>query len=217
MVMQIGWLALPFKSAKMIFGFSGDGLRPTISVEGFWRYILDDFLAIRIYDNLDPNKVIFQFPTGTVIFFLLISLLVWAFFHLKIGTAMTAVGSNPIYARASGINVNRIRVISVVISTVLGAMGIIVYQQSFGFIQLYDGPLYMAFPAIAAILIGGAGVNKASLSNVFIGVLLYQGILIMTPLIFNSLLKLDMSDVIRIIVSQGMILYALTRKTKVLT
>ena len=29
-------------------------------------------------------------------------------------------------------------------------------------------------------------------------------------------LKVDMSDVIRIIVSNGMILYALTRKTKVL-
>jgi simple sugar transport system permease protein len=129
---------------------------------------------------------------------------------------MTAVGSNPIYARASGINVNRMRIVSVVISTMLGAMGIIVYQQSFGFIQLYDGPLYMAFPAVAAILIGGAGVNKASLTNVFLGVTLYQGILTMTPLIFNALLKLDMSDVIRIIVSNGMILYALTRKMKVL-
>jgi simple sugar transport system permease protein len=38
----------------------------------------------------------------------------------------------------------------------------------------------------------------------------------MTPLIFNAVLKLDMSDVIRIIVSNGMILYALTRKMKVL-
>jgi len=216
MVMSIGWLVLPFKSPLMIWGYGGEGLRSTISVADFWRYILDDFLAIKIYDKLDPEKIIFKFPTGTILFFLFISFLVWAFFHLKIGTAMTAVGSNPVYARASGINVNRMRTISVVISTMLGAMGIVVYQQSFGFIQLYDGPLYMAFPAIAAILIGGAGVNKASLTNVFIGVILYQGILIMTPLIFNAVLKLDMSDVIRIIVSQGMILYALTRKTKVL-
>ena len=101
------------------------------------------------------------------------------------------------------------------LSTVLGAVGIIVYSQSFGYAQLYTAPLMMAFPAVAAILIGGAGVNKATLTHVFIGAALYQGILTMTPSIFNAVLKVDMSDVIRIIVSNGMILYALTRKTKV--
>ncbi|MDR1621636.1 MAG: ABC transporter permease [Synergistaceae bacterium] len=208
MIMSIAWLVLPYKSPVMIWGYGGEGLRTTISVEGFWRHILDDFLSFPIAG--------YRFPTGAILFFILVSFVIWAFFHLKTGTAMTAVGSNPIYARASGISVNRMRIISVIISTMLGAMGIIVYQQSFGFIQLYDGPLYMAFPAVAAILIGGAGVNKASLTNVFLGVTLYQGILTMTPLIFNAVLKLDMSDVIRIIVSNGMILYALTRKMKVL-
>jgi simple sugar transport system permease protein len=208
MFMQIAWLTLPYTSPVMVWGFSGEGLRSTIYVGAFWEHILNNFLAIQ-YGN-------FKFPTGSILFFILVSMVIWAFFRLKIGTAMTAVGSNPIFARASGINVNRMRTISVVISTMLGAMGIIVYQQSFGFIQLYDGPLYMAFPAVAAILIGGAGVNKATLTNVFIGVALYQGILTMTPLVFNAVLKLDMSDVIRIIVSNGMILYALTRKTKVL-
>ncbi|MDR3073227.1 MAG: ABC transporter permease [Deltaproteobacteria bacterium] len=208
MVMSIAWLVLPFKNPTMIWGYGGEGLRTTISVEGFWRHILDDFLALQIGD--------FKFPTGAILLFLFVSALVWAFFHLKIGTAMTAVGSNPTYARASGINVDRIRAISVILSTMLGGLGIIVFQQSFGFIQLYEGPLYMAFPAVAAILIGGAGVNKATLTNVFIGVALYQGILTMTPAIFNAVLKVDMSDVIRIIVSNGMILYALTRKAKVL-
>jgi simple sugar transport system permease protein len=37
----------------------------------------------------------------------------------------------------------------------------------------------------------------------------------MTPSVINSLLHTDMSEVIRIIVSNGMILYALTRKMKV--
>lgn len=192
----------------MIWGYGGTGLRTTISVEGFWRHILDDFLAIQIGDS-------FKFPTGAILVFAALSFLIWVFFHLKIGTAITAVGSNPTYARASGINIDRMRTVSVMMSTMLGALGIIVFQQSFGFIQLYEGPLYMAFPAVAAILIGGAGVNKATLTHVFIGAALYQGILTMTPSIFNAVLKVDMSDVIRIIVSNGMILYALTRKTKV--
>jgi simple sugar transport system permease protein len=106
------------------------------------------------------------------------------------------------------------RTISVILSTWLGAVGILVYQQSFGFIQLYMGPFYMAFPAVAAILIGGASVNKATITNVVIGTLLFQGILTMTPSVINSVIQTDMSEVIRIIVSNGVIIYALTRKNK---
>ena len=97
----------------------------------------------------------------------------------------------------------------------LGAIGILVYEQSFGFIQLYMGPFYMAFPVVAAILLGGASVNKASIINVVVGTFLFQGILTMTPSVINSVMQTDMSEVIRIIVSNGMILYALTRKVVV--
>ena len=96
-----------------------------------------------------------------------------------------------------------------------GAVGIIVYEQSFGFIQLYMGPFTMAFPAVAAILIGGASVNKATILNVVIGTILFQGILTMTPSVINSIVQTDMSEVVRIVVSNGMILYALTRVVKV--
>ena len=127
---------------------------------------------------------------------------------------MTAVGSNSVFARACGINTDMIRILSVVMSTALGAIGILVYQQSFGFIQLYMGPFYMALPAVSAILIGGASVNKAGITNVIIGTFLFQGIVTMTPSVMNSLMHTDMSEVIRIIVSNGMILSALTRKTE---
>jgi simple sugar transport system permease protein len=127
---------------------------------------------------------------------------------------MTAVGSNPVFARASGIDIEKTRTLSVIMSTWLGAIGILVYQQSFGFIQLYMGPFYMALPADSAILIGGASVNKASIVNVIVGTFLFQGIVTMTPSVMNSMIHTDMSEVIRIVVSNGMILYALTRKSE---
>ncbi|HNS66812.1 MAG TPA: ABC transporter permease, partial [Mesotoga infera] len=130
---------------------------------------------------------------------------------------MTAAGSNPVYARAAGVNVDRMRVLSVVISTIIAAVGILVYEQSFGFIQLYMAPLLMAFPAVAALLLGGASVSKASMGNVIVGTFLFQGILTMTPSVMNNIIKSDMSEVIRIIVSNGMIVYALTRRMKVRT
>jgi simple sugar transport system permease protein len=106
------------------------------------------------------------------------------------------------------------RLISVIISTVYAAIGILVYQQSFGFIQVYQAPLYMAFPAVAAILLGGASLHRASILNAVIGTVLFQSILSMTPSVINTILQTDMSEVIRILISNGMIIYALTRKTK---
>jgi simple sugar transport system permease protein len=206
--MCIMWLLLPFSNPTMVWGYSGTGLRTTISTEGYYRHVLNDFLSIQLTDHL-------TIPTGMLLFFALLACIIWAFLHTKTGTAMTAVGSNSVFARASGINVDKIRTLSVIMSTWLGAIGILVYQQSFGFIQLYMGPFYMALPAVSAILIGGASVNKASILNVVIGTFLFQGIVTMTPSVMNSMIHTDMSEVIRIVVSNGMILYALTRKAEV--
>ena len=205
--MCIAWLLLPYKNPTMIWGYGGAGLRTTISVGDYWIHVLSDFLSFQVGHLF--------VPTGMFLFFGLMSFLVWLFMKSKTGTAMTAVGSNPEFARASGVNVDRMRTVSVVLSTMLGALGILVYEQSFGFIQLYMGPFYMALPAVAAVLLGGASVNKASILNVVVGTFLFQGILTMTPSVINSVLQTDMSEVIRIIVSNGMILYALTRKVRV--
>jgi len=206
--MCIMWLILPFKSPNMIWPFGGTGLRTTISNQGYWFHVLTDFLQIKIGNHI-------AFPTGTILFFALLVFLVWIFFRTKTGTAIVAVGSNPEYAKSCGVNVDKIRIISVMLSTIIAAIGIIVYQESFGFVQLYMAPLYMAFPAIAALLLGGASVGKASIINVIIGVFLFQGILTMTPSVINNIIKSDMSESIRIVVSNGMIVYALTRTIRV--
>ncbi len=202
------WLLLPYHNPTMVWGYAGRGLRTTISTEGYYLHVLNDFLSLKLGGDL-------VVPTGMFLFFAFLAFLMWAFLHTKTGTAMTAVGSNPVFARASGINVDGIRTLSVIMSTWLGAVGILVYEQSFGFIQLYMGPFYMALPAVSAILIGGASVNKASITNVIVGTFLFQGILTMTPSVMNSVVHTDISEVVRIIVSNGMILYALTRKSEV--
>ena len=204
------WMLLPYKSPTMVWGFAGKGLRTTISLEGFYDKALANFLTIDL-NRFGINLVI---PTGSLLFFAFLAFLVWAFLHTKTGTAMTAVGSNPAFAKAAGINIDKTRMLSVILSTWLGAVGILIYEQGFGFVQLYMAPFNMALPAVAAILIGGASVNKASITNVIIGTFLYQGLVTMTPTVMNSMIHMDMSEVIRVIVSNGMIVYALTRKTE---
>ena len=200
------WLLLPYSSPNMVWGLSGKGLRTTITLEGYYEGVLANLWQIKL-----GNLVI---PTGTLLFVALLCFLVWAFFHTKTGTAMTAVGSNPVFAKAAGISVDKMRLLSVVMSTWLGAIGILVYQQGFGFIQLYNAPFYMALPAVAALLIGGASANKASIFNVVLGTFVFQGLTTMTPTVINSIIHADISEIVRIIVSQGMILYALTRKSE---
>lgn len=205
--MNMMWLILPFKNPASVQGFKGEGLRVTISIEEYWIHQLSDFL------KLDITKYL-SIPTGMLLSFVVMAFIVWAFFKTKTGTAITAVGSNPDFARASGISIDKMRIISVMLSTMIAAVGMVVYQQSFGFIQMYNSPLAFVFPSVAAILLGGASVNKATITNVVIGTFLFQGILTMTPSVINSAIAIDVSEIIRIIVSNGMIVYALTRKAR---
>ncbi len=203
-LMCIMWLVLPFKNEDMVWAYGGSGLRTTISIEKYWQGVLNKGLPLSSGD--------FVIPIGELLFFAVLGFLVWGYFRTRSGMAMKAVGSNMKFAHSTGITIDKVRTNSVIMSTVLAAFGIIVYQQSFGFIQLYLAPFYMAFPAVASILIGGASVNKATITNVIIGTILFQGILTMTPSVINNLMQTDMSETLRIIISNGMILYALTRK-----
>lgn len=205
--MNMMWLIIPFKNPASVQGFKGEGLRVTISVEEYWYHGISDILKINVSKYL-------TIPTGMLIAFAIMAAIVWLFFKTKTGTAITAVGSNPDFARASGINIDKMRIVSVMLSTMIAAVGMIVYQQSFGFIQMYNSPLAFVFPSVAAVLLGGASVNKASIMNVIIGTFLFQGILTMTPSVINSAIAIDVSEIIRIIVSNGLIVYALTRKAR---
>ncbi len=204
--MSMAWLMLPFKSKAMIWSFGGSGLRTTISMDNYWTNILSDFLSFTFFGQV--------FPTGMILFFAFMCFLVWLFFRTQTGQAMSAVGQNPEFAKAGGVSVDKMRIQSVILSTMIGAVGIIVYAQSYGFVQLYLAPLYMAFPAVAAVLLGGASLGRVSIVHVLVGTFLFQGILTMTPSVINSAMSMDISEVIRLIVSNGMIIYALTRRVK---
>lgn len=203
-LMSIGWLLIPFKSPEMIWAIGGSGLRTTIALAGRYAKVLDDFMAIPFFGS--------KIPTGALLFFGLFCVLMWLFLKSKTGIAMMAAGDNPRFAAASGVDVNRQRMIGTVISTVLGGVGMLVYAQSFGFLQLYQAPLMMPFAATAAILIGGASAKKATISHVIAGTILFQALLTISLPVINAAMTVgNLSEIIRIIVSNGVILYALTK------
>ena len=203
-LMCLAWLMIPFKNPKMGW-FIGKGLRETIqldAVEG--AQILNNFLRFTIGDVI--------IPTGLLLTFAFFAVLVWLFFRSKMGIAISAGGINPKFARATGLEIDKNRVFANIISTVLAAIGIIVYSQSYGYAQLYTAPLMMAFPAVAAVLIGGATAARAKVSHVIIGVVLFQGLLTTALPVANEVFAgTDLSEIMRMIIQNGIILYALTQ------
>ena len=203
-LMCIAWLVLPFKSLKLRWPL-GTGLRNTIGLDSTnFKHILNNFLAFDIGD--------FTVPTGLLLFMALCCLLVWLFSRSKTGVAMQAVGNNPRFAQAAGINVDKMRIVGTTLSTVLGAVGILVYSQSYGFMQLYTAPRQMGFVAASAILIGGASTSRCKISHVIIGTFLFQGVLTLGMPVAHVLVPgSTISETLRILISNGIILYALTK------
>ncbi len=203
-LMSIFWLIAPYHSPEMIWPYGGDGLRVTIVLKDRMDGLLDNLLAFSIGD--------IPVPTGLLLFAFACCIALWLFMRTKTGLAMSMVGSNPRFAEASGLNVNKHRIYGSVISCAMAAVGIIIYSQSFGFLQLYQAPLYMALYMVSAILIGGASLQRATITNAIIGTFLFNGLLVVALPVANEVVPGDISEVVRVIISNGIILYALSRK-----
>lgn len=201
--MCIFWLLAPFRSPELVWAYGGTGLRVTVSLESSIAHVLNNFLSFSIGGV--------TIPTGLLLFFGLFAFIIWIYNQSKKGLSMQVAGSNENFALSNGIDVDRERIIGTMMSTILAAIGIIVYSQAFGFLQLYNAPLYAAMPAVASILIGGASLHRAKIVHVIIGTLLFQSLLVVSLPVINILSEGSMSEVIRTIISNGIILYALTR------
>ena len=162
---------IPIKHASIRLP-RGYGIRNTVSLLNM-RQCIDNLLAV----NIGGVKI-------PVLSFILIGLLclfiVW-FRKTKLGQDMRAVGQDMEVARDAGINVERTRVISMVISTVFAGFGMIIYLQNVGNFPTYTAHTQIGMFAIAALLVGGASVDRASIGNVFLGVILFHTMFIVAP------------------------------------
>ena len=202
-LMCVFWMALPFDNPRLTWPL-GPGLRTMHNMDSSFGKLLNNFLSFKVFGVV--------FPTGLYLFLGLCCYLLWLFLRTKTGVAMSAAGSNPRFAEATGININKMRIIGTILSTVIAALGIIIYSQGFGFMQLYNAPKQMGFIAASSILIGGASVSRAKISHVVLGSILFNGVLAVGMPVANALVtEGNISDVLRVLLSNGIILYALTK------
>ena len=189
---------IPFSNPNMLMS-TGEGLRNTLDLKIIRRAVDDLFFG--------------KFTTFPIFSFLIIILLfigLYFFLKTKLGQEMRAVGQDMHIASIAGINVDRTRIISIIISTVLAAWGQIVYLQNMGTFNTYNNHEQVGLFAVAALLIGGASVNKASWKEAVLGTFLFHLLFIVSPLAGKNLMgNPQIGEYFRVFVAYGVIGLAL--------
>ena len=128
----------------------------------------------------------------------------------RLGQDMRTVGQSRVVANAAGINVDRTRVIAMILSTVLASWGQLIFLQNVGTFSTYGAHTQVGQFAIAALLVGGASVQKATNKQAILGVVLFHTLFITAPLAGRELFGNAMiGEYFRVFVSYGVIAMAL--------
>lgn len=120
-------------------------------------------------------------PVAVLVLIILLVIFTKWIMTTKLGQDFRSCGQDQYIAESNGINVDRTRIIATILSTVLAAWGQIIYLQNIGTLNTYGAHNQIGFFSVAAILVGGASVSKATVSQALIGTLLFNAMFIMSP------------------------------------
>lgn len=130
--------------------------------------------------------------------------------NTKLGQNMRTVGQSRAVATSAGINVDKIRIIATCISTVLAAWGQLIFLQNLGTFSTVTQQDNVGLYAAAAILVGGATVQKASNKHAIVGVILFHTLFVVAPLAATKIVgDPAISEYIRMFISYGVIAVSL--------
>lgn len=122
-----------------------------------------------------------KFPIVTAVLIVLIALFNVVIQKTKLGQDFRSVGQDQHVAKVSGIDVDRVRIIAITISTVLAAWGQVILLQNVGVLNTFGSHMQIGMFSVAALLVGGASVTKATNTQAFVGVILFHTLFIVSP------------------------------------
>lgn len=169
--------------------------------------------AVAVICQLPFVTRLFSMVSVPMVTFLVVGLLCLfnnALMKTRIGQQFRAVGQNRTVANASGINVDRVRVIAIMISTVLAGWGQLIFVQNMGSFQTYGAHEQVGLYAGAAILVGGASIKKATNGQALLGCILFHLLFIVAPSAGKNLFgDAAIGEYFRVFISYGVIALAL--------
>ena len=133
-----------------------------------------------------------------------------ALMRTRLGQQFRAVGQNRTVANAAGINVDKVRIIAITISTVLAGWGQLIFVQNLGAFQTYGAHEQVGLYAGAAILVGGASVARATNTQAILGTILFHMLFILAPAAAKNLFgDAAIGEYFRVFICYGVIALAL--------
>jgi simple sugar transport system permease protein len=191
---------IPIKKASILIS-RGYGIRNNIDLAGI-RGALDRLVDLRIANV--------RIPLATFIVIGIFCLMITWFYKTKLGQDMRTTGQDMAVAASSGIAVERTRVVSIIVSTLLACYGQIIFLQNIGILNTYTAHEQAGMFAIASLLVGGATVSKAEIANVFLGAFLFHLMFVVSPNAGKTLMgQAQLGEYFRVSVSYGIIAVSL--------
>jgi len=179
----------------------GYGIRNAISLMGV-RQVLDKLIPLKIGG--------ISIPVASFLAIAVLCVFIIWFKRTKLGQEISTVGQDNDIAKISGINVGKTRILSIIISTVLACYGQIIFLQNIGTMNTYDSHSQVGVFAIAALLVGGASVAKATIPNAFLGVILFHMMFVVSPRAGKALMgQAQLGEYFRVFFAYGVIAFSL--------
>ncbi len=196
---------IPATNEKLLLK-SGLGIQHVVNLESL-SGIIDDCLKFEIWG--------IKCSVLNLVIITVVSLFIFYLLRSKLGINMKAVGESMDKSQSLGIDVNKMRIIAIIISTVLAAYGQIMYLQNVGMLSVYTAQSNREIFSSAAILAGGAGIKNANIRNVFLGLFLFHFLFIVSPLAGQTLFSsVAIGEYFRTFISYAVICLAIIFNVK---
>ncbi|MGI6036322.1 MAG: ABC transporter permease subunit [Limnochordia bacterium] len=191
---------IPMKNRAMMLP-GGVGLRNTVDLypiaqvlDKLWRI---DVAGIRI-------------PMATLLLTAALCAAIHYLMRTRLGQKMRAVGQDMQIAAVAGIDVDRTRIIAMILSTVLAAWGQLIFLQNISTLNTYNSHEQVGTFAIAALLVGGATARRATIWQALLGLLLFHTLFVVSPLAGQAIVGIpQIGEYFRVFVAYGVIGVAL--------
>ena len=150
----------------------GIGVRSMVDL-GMYRNTIDKLWLFKI------GAV--EIPLFMILVVLLFAGFIYYILHTRLGQEVKAIGSSAETSGVLGIDVNKTRIKVMVLSTVLAALGQLIYLQNIGMFDVYTAHMNTDIVACAALLAGGASIKSAKIRHALLGVFLFHTLFIVSP------------------------------------